>query len=58
MTFTFYFFFEIDLRYVCVCVCDHNSDLTVNDLFMQIIRVEEIANLPQKIKQKFVERNK
>ena len=29
-----------------------NSDLTRNDLFMQIIRVEEKANLPQKIKKK------
>lgn len=33
-------------------MCDHSSDLTVNDLFIQIIRVEEIANLPQKIKKK------
>lgn len=56
----FYLFtyFEIDLRYVCICVCDHNSDLTVNDLLMQIIKVEERASLPQKIKKKIIERNK
>ena len=31
----------------------------MNDLFMQIIRVEEKANLPQKIKKKkLIEKNK
>lgn len=41
-----------------VCVIITNSDLTTNDLFMQILRVEEVVNLSQQMKKKFIERNR
>lgn len=37
---------------VFVFVIITNSDLTTNDLFMQILRVEEVVNLSQQMKKK------